>query len=63
MTRLSCHRFGANEMRLSLRLITYNLMNLWRWLALPEATRRGLAPCKQPKTFCVANDEFAIVTN
>jgi hypothetical protein len=35
MTRLSCHRFRANEVRLWLSLIAYNLGNLWRRLALP----------------------------
>ena len=35
MTRLSCHRFRANEVRLWLSLIAYNLGNLWR-LALPR---------------------------
>ena len=34
MTRLSCHRFRANEVRLWLSLIAYNLGNLWRRLAL-----------------------------
>jgi hypothetical protein len=33
--RLSCHRFRANEVRLWLSLIGYNLGNLWRRLALP----------------------------
>ena len=37
MTRLSCHRFRANEVRLWLSLIAYNLGNLWRRLALPKA--------------------------
>jgi Transposase DDE domain group 1 len=37
MTRLSCHRFRANEVRLWLSMIAYNLGNLWRWLALPKA--------------------------
>ena len=36
MTWLSCHRFSANEVRLWLSLIAYNLGNLWRRLALPE---------------------------
>jgi hypothetical protein len=36
MTRLSCHRFRANEVRLCLSLIAYNLGNLWRRLALPK---------------------------
>jgi hypothetical protein len=35
MTRLSCHRFCANEVRLWLSVIAYNLGNLWRRLALP----------------------------
>jgi hypothetical protein len=29
MTRLSCHRFRSNELRLLLSLIAYNLGNLW----------------------------------
>jgi hypothetical protein len=36
MTRLSCHRFRANEVRMWLSLIAYNLGNLWRRLALPQ---------------------------
>src|SRR5271169_4778732 len=36
MTRLSCHRFRANQVRLWLSLIAYNLGNLWRRLALPS---------------------------
>jgi len=36
MTRLSCHRFRSNEVRLWLSLIAYNLGNLWRGLALPK---------------------------
>ncbi len=35
MTRLSCHRFRSNEVRLWLSLIAYNLGNLWR-LMLPK---------------------------
>jgi hypothetical protein len=35
MTRLSCHRFRSNEVRLWLGLIAYNLANLWRRLVLP----------------------------
>ena len=40
MTRLSCHRFRANEVRLWLSLISYNLGNLWRRLALPAGIDR-----------------------
>jgi len=36
MTRLSCHCFQANQVRLWLGLIAYNLGNLWRRLALPR---------------------------
>jgi len=35
MTRLSCHRFRSNEVRLWLSLVAYNLGNLWRRLAMP----------------------------
>jgi Transposase DDE domain group 1 len=35
-TRLSCHRFRANEARLQLSLLAYNLGNLWRRLVLPN---------------------------
>ena len=35
MTRLSCHRFRSNEVRLWLSVIAYNLGNLWRRLVLP----------------------------
>jgi len=34
-TRLSCHRFPANEVRLQLSVLAYNLGNLWRRLVLP----------------------------
>ena len=37
-TRLLCHRFRANEARL-----TYNLGNLWRRLVLPKRNRRLVA--------------------
>jgi Transposase DDE domain group 1 len=35
MTRLSCHRFRSNEVRLWLSVIAYNLGNLWR-MVLPK---------------------------
>jgi hypothetical protein len=34
-TRLSCHRFRANEVRLQLSVLAYNLGNVWRRLVLP----------------------------
>jgi Transposase DDE domain group 1 len=36
MTRLSCHRFRSNEVRLWLSVLACNLGNLWRRLALPQ---------------------------
>lgn len=39
MTRLSCHRFRSNKVRLWLSVIAYNLGNLWRQLALPKRIR------------------------
>jgi hypothetical protein len=36
LTRLSCHRFRSNEVRLWLSLIAYNLGNLCRRLVLPR---------------------------
>jgi len=36
MTRLSCHRFRSNQVRLALSLLAYNLGNLCRRLALPQ---------------------------
>ena len=36
MTRLSCHRFHSNEVRLWLGVVAYNLGNLWRRLVLPR---------------------------
>jgi hypothetical protein len=36
MTRLSCHRFRSNEVRLWLSVIAYNLEKLWRRLTLPR---------------------------
>ena len=36
MTRLSCHRFRSNEVRLWLSVLAYNLGNLGRRLVLPR---------------------------
>jgi hypothetical protein len=36
MTRLSCHRFRSDEVRLWLSLIAYNLGKLWRRLVLRQ---------------------------
>jgi hypothetical protein len=39
-TRLSCHRFRANEVHLQLSVLAYNLGNLWRRLVLPTRIDR-----------------------
>ena len=36
MTRLSCHRFRSNEVRLWLSVLAYNPGSLWRRLVLPK---------------------------
>jgi hypothetical protein len=36
-TRLSCHTFGSNAVRLQLHVLAYNLGNFMRTLALPKA--------------------------
>src|SRR5712692_7944774 len=36
MTRLSCHHFRSNEVRVWLSVLAYNLGNLWRRLVLPK---------------------------
>jgi hypothetical protein len=38
-TRLSCHKFVANQVRLWLFILAYNLGNFMRRLALPEAVK------------------------
>jgi hypothetical protein len=38
-TRLSCHKFVANQVRLALFVLAYNLGNFMRRLALPEAAK------------------------
>jgi len=39
-TRLSCHKFVANQVRLALFILAYNLGNFVRRLALPESVKR-----------------------
>ena len=36
VTRLSCHRFRSNYVRLTLSLLAYNMANRWRRLVLPK---------------------------
>ena len=38
-TRLSCHRFVANQARLQLFILVYNLGNFMRRLGLPKAVK------------------------
>ena len=46
-TRLSCHRFRANEVRLQLSVLAYNLGNLSRRLG-PAAANQALVPHESP---------------
>lgn len=39
-TRLSCHKFVTNQVRLSRFILAHNLGNFFRRLALPEAIKR-----------------------
>ena len=50
-TRLSCHRFRANEVRLLLGVIAYNLGNLLRRLALPQAIQSWSLTSLQQRLF------------
>ena len=43
MTRLSCHRFRANEVRFWLSVIAYNLGNLWRRVGAADEDRKLVA--------------------
>ena len=38
-TRLSCHRFASNQVRLALFILAHNLGNFLRRLALPKAIK------------------------
>ena len=40
-TRLSCHRFVANQVRLAQFILVYNLWNLLRKLCLPKTVSTG----------------------
>ena len=49
MTRLSCHRFRSNEVRLWLSVVAYNLGNLWRRRPVPGRIGNwSLASLQQP---------------
>jgi len=50
-TRLSCHRFRANEVRLLLGGIAYNLGTLLRRLVLPVAIQSWSLTSLQPRLF------------
>jgi len=53
-TRLSCHRFRANEVRLLLGVIVYNLGNLLRRLVLPLAIQSWSLTSLQQRLFKTA---------
>ena len=37
--RLPCHGFNANQVRLQLHVLAYNLGNFLRWLGLPASVK------------------------
>jgi hypothetical protein len=49
LTRLSCHHFRSNQVRLWLSVIAYNLGNLWRRLALPKRIDNWSLTCLQQR--------------
>ena len=53
-TRLSCRRFRANEVRLQLSVLAYNLGNLCRRLVLPKRVDSWsfVAPWDDPPSDC-----------
>jgi hypothetical protein len=48
-TRLSCHRFVANQTGLQLFVLAYNLGNFHRRLALPKMVKEWSLRSLQPK--------------
>ena len=50
-TRLSCHRFRANEVRWLLGVVAYNLGNLLRRLVLPPAIQSWSLTSLQQRLF------------
>ena len=48
-TSLSCHKFVANQVRLALFVLAYNLSNFMRRLALPESMKRWSLSSLQTK--------------
>jgi Transposase DDE domain group 1 len=49
-TRLSCHSFAANAVRLQLHALAYNLGNFLRTFATPEPIKRRVADEPQGET-------------
>jgi hypothetical protein len=49
MTRLSCHHFRSNQVRLALSLLTYDLGNFWRRLVLPKRIENWSLPSLQQR--------------
>jgi hypothetical protein len=60
MTRLCCHRFRSNEVRLWLSVIAYNLGNLWPRLMLPKGI--GTWSLTSPQQRLVKTGEHAVTT-
>ena len=57
-TRLSCHRFVANQVRLALFILAYNLGNLLRRLRLPRAVKHWSLRSLQGKLDSLVKTRF-----
>jgi hypothetical protein len=55
-TRLSCHRFVANQVRLALFVLAYNLGNFLRRLGLPKAIKDHNGAALARQTASIATD-------
>ena len=59
-TRLSCHRFRANEVQLQLSVLAYNLSNLWRRLGLPNRIKSWSLTSLQHSPCAIVGDHACL---
>lgn len=48
-TRLSCHRFNANQVHLPLHVLAYDQDNVLRWLAVPASVKHWTLTTRREK--------------
>ena len=61
MTRLSCHRFRSNQVRLALSLLSCNLGNPWRRLVLPQRIEKWSLTSLQQRLVKTAGETCAVL--